>query len=323
MAAVDLPAGRISRVDVLRPASAVPAHLASRFDRRALFAELRDRTTVVLDRRAHGLFTIDPTGRTVRRVVDAGWEPGRLLDAEALAVAPNDIIGVLDSPQGFDRVQYFGADGLVVGSFYLPQRATPRLSVENTVVDAPSALAFTGQTFLVNQPDWGTAFAEFNANGSILRQVGRTRSLHAGDADVARAMNVGIPLVDPGGGFYFVFQNGTPIFRRYDRAGALIFERHIEGVELDARLLAMPTTWADRTAGTKPVVPPLVRAAAVDRDGHLWVSLAVPYTYVYDRTGEKIRTVQFHTTEIVAPTFLFFTARGELLMSPGGYRFEP
>jgi hypothetical protein len=34
-------------------------------------------------------------------------------------------------------------------------------------------------------------------------------------------------------------------------------------------------------------VPPLVRTAAIDREGGLWVAFTVPYTYVFDRDGDK------------------------------------
>ena len=100
-------------------------------------------------------------------------------------------------------------------------------------------------------------------------------------------MSIGIPLGTRDGGFLFVFQTGAPMFRKYSRDGRIEFERHIQGPELDARVLALPTVWPPRAAGSKPVVPPMVRAAALDRDGRLWISLTVPYTYVYNEAGEK------------------------------------
>jgi hypothetical protein len=130
-----------------------------------------------------------------------------------------------------------------------------------------------------------------------------------------------VPLVDPTGGVYFVFQTGVPLFRKYDAAGRLLFERHIEGPELDPFVLALPTTWA-REAGRLPVVPPLVRAAAVDREGRLWVSLRPPYTYVYNGTGDRIRTIQFAGAGIVAPSHLFFGRGRRVLVTPGGYAFN-
>ena len=38
-----------------------------------------------------------------------------------------------------------------------------------------------------------------------------------------------------------------------------------------------------------PLVAPVVRTAALDPVGRLWVSFVVPYTYVFDGLGEKVR----------------------------------
>ena len=68
---------------------------------------------------------------------------------------------------------------------------------------------------------------------------------------------------------------------------------------------------------------PVIRAAAVDPAGQLWISLGVPYTYVYDAQGDKTRTVQFEAAGILSPTSLFFSGRGRLLVTPGCYEFDP
>ena len=55
----------------------------------------------------------------------------------------------------------------------------------------------------------------------------------------------------------------------------------------------------------------------------LWISLAVPYTYVYDGTGDKTRSIQFTAAGVLMPTSLFFTPTGRLLVTPGCYEFDP
>jgi len=55
----------------------------------------------------------------------------------------------------------------------------------------------------------------------------------------------------------------------------------------------------------------------------LWISFTLPFTYVYDLDGEKVRTVQFRGAGVVAPTSLFFTRDGRLLVTPGCYVFRP
>jgi hypothetical protein len=86
----------------------------------------------------------------------------------------------------------------------------------------------------------------------------------------------------------------------------------------------MPTTWVTKPAAASdelPLVPAVVRTAAVDPAGNLWVSLAAPVTYVFDAAGEKRRTLQFRAAGIVAPMHLFFTTDGRVLVSPGCYAF--
>ena len=100
-------------------------------------------------------------------------------------------------------------------------------------------------------------------------------------------------------------------------AGQLVFERRIQGREIDALVAGLPTTWPARqtSEGELPLVTPTIRTAAVDRDGHLWIAFVVPYTYVYDRDGDKVRTVQFRAAGIVTPNS--GTAGG----AKGGLRF--
>jgi hypothetical protein len=70
-------------------------------------------------------------------------------------------------------------------------------------------------------------------------------------------------------------------------------------------------------------VAPLVRAAAVDPDGDLWVSFTSQVTYVFDSDGDKIRAVQFRAAGALSPSSLFFGKRGRLLVTPGLYEFTP
>ena len=103
-----------------------------------------------------------------------------------------------------------------------------------------------------------------------------------------------------------------------------MFERHIEGREIDDVVAGLPTTWPRRktSEGELPLVTPTVRAAAVDAAGHLWVSFVAPYTYVYDRDGDKMRAVQFRAAGIISPNGLFFGHNGRLLATPGLYEFD-
>jgi hypothetical protein len=138
-------------------------------------------------------------------------------------------------------------------------------------------------------------------------------------------MNAGLPLVDPTGGYFYVFIAGKPTFRKYDASGTLVFERHIEGTEIDPILDSQPTRWPKRRVQDRevPLVTPVVRAAEVDPRGNLWISMIVPFTYVYDAAGDKTRTVQFSGAGIISPSSLSFSREGRLLVTPGCYEFDP
>jgi hypothetical protein len=49
----------------------------------------------------------------------------------------------------------------------------------------------------------------------------------------------------------------------------------------------------------------------------------IPFSYVYDATGEKVRTVQFRAAGVVTPSSLWFDQDGHVLITPGCYEFVP
>jgi len=193
------------------------------------------------------------------------------------------------------------------------------------VLNGVGSIQFTGETVLLNQPETGVLVSELSLYGEPRRSFGTLRATgQEADQNVHLALNSGLPLIDPAGGFYFVFVSGVPMFRKYDAKGTLLFERHIEGPEVDEYLQSMPSRWPTRRnddGDVLPLVPPAVRAAGVDRQGRLWISLMQPYTYVYDASGEKIRTVQFRGAAILSPSSLFFAKDGRVLVTPGCYEF--
>ena len=285
------------------------------------FVQTRSGAYLVLDRRAHTVYGVDAAKTRMHKVLQVGAEQGRVLEPGVLALSTDDIFAVADAPGGNERIQYFTDVGQYLGGFFLQSRVAPRIVMGPLVLNGVGSMAFTGRTFLVNRPDSGALISEFDTSGAVIRQFGTLRPTgFEGDRDVHLALNIGLPLADPDGGFVFVFQTGAPALRKYDAIGALLFERHIEGVELDAAIQSLPTVWPHRE-GTLPVVPPLVRTATVDASGQVWVSLVQPFTYVYDRTGEKVRVVQFLGADTLAPSSFFFTANGTLLVTPGCYEF--
>jgi hypothetical protein len=258
-------------------------------------------------------------------VVEIGGEGGRLLEPTAFDVAPEGTFVVADAPNGRERLQVFDVAGTLITGFTLPGRADTRLSINGLALGGVSTVAFLGRSVVLNQPETGSLITEYALAGTPLRSIGSLRPTgHEGDRQLHLAMNTGIPLPIPSGGYFFVFYSGEPVLQRYDARGTLMYQRVMQGREMDQIQAQLPKRWPRRTVGSNelPLVVPTVRTAAVDRRGNLWVTFVAPFTYVYDATGEKIRTVQFHGAGALSPTSLFFSARGRLLVTPGCYEFE-
>ena len=310
--------------ETLRSVAALPAHVAGTFDDIAACHLSPEGEYLVFDRRAHAVFAV-ARAAAPRKVVEIGVEAGRLLRPLAFDSAADGTFVVADAPTGVERIQIFFYLGGTVGGYTLPGRTVPRVALGDFVLSGIGSLDYTGKTILVSQPHSGGLISEYAIDGRSLRTFGALRPTgHEGDPALHLALNAGIPLAIPGGGFYFVFLGGLPMFRKYSASGELIFERHIEGTELDAHIQSLPSQWPRRQTadGELPVVPPTVRTAALDPEGHLWVSLVTPQTYVYDAGGDKRRVVQFNAAGTMAPSNFHFTRDGRLLVAPGCYTFN-
>jgi hypothetical protein len=312
-------------LEVLQSTGAIPVHLAGRFREPAGFQQSASGQYFVFDRRLHAVFGIDEAQTGSWDIVQIGAESGRVIDPVAFSVAADGTFVVADAPGGRERIQIFTPAGFRIGGFFLSGRLRPRVSIDAFVLNGISTLQYTGHSILVSQPDLGGLITEYQLREGANRTFGNLRRTdHEDDLELHLALNSGLPLVDPNGGFYFVFQAGVPRFQKYDAEGRLIFERHVEGVEIDAFLRALPTTWPRRRTedGELPLVRPTVRTAAVDAAGNLWIALAVPFTYVYGPDGDKIRTIQFRGAGTLAPSSLSFGPSGRLLVTPGLYVFD-
>ena len=310
--------------DVLRSTGGVPASVAGQFREPAGFQQSASGQYFVFDRRAHAVYGLDAQQSSAWEIVRIGGESGKIIDPTAFAVEPGGTFVVADAPNNRERIQIFNSSGARIGGFLLPGRLKTRVVIDNAVLNGIGSLQYTGSSILMSQPETGALITEYELGGGVHRTIGRLRRTgHEEDPELHLALNSGIPLVDPAGGFFFVFQTGEPMFRKYDAAGQLVFERRIQGREIDALVAGLPTKWPTRqtSEGDLPLVTPTIRTATVDPVGHLWIAFVVPYTYVYDRDGDKVRTVQFRAAGLVTPNSLFFGRNGRVLVTPGLFEF--
>lgn len=317
---------RVEAADVveLRASAALPAHIAGAFEEPIGYQELADGRQIVFDRRGHAVYVIDAGRTAATKIVQVGGEEGRVLAPVAFDVAPDGTFVVADAPNRRERIQHFDVTGKRLGGFTLPGRAEPRVAVGSLVLNGIGSLQFTGTSILINQPETGAVITEYALNGYPVRSIGRLRPTgHEDDRALNLALNTGLPLVAPDGGFFFVFQTGEPVFRKYDRRGNLEFERLVQGRDLDDFVRALPQSWPSRRAGSQelPLVPPTIRSASLDRTGALWLSFAVPVTYRYDRDGDRVGAYRFRAAGPLQPASLHFADRGRLLVTPGLHEF--
>jgi hypothetical protein len=310
------------RVETLKAVNALAPHVVGLFRDPIGFKQTANGEYYVFDRRGHTVYAVDAKGTAATKLVQIGAEEGRLIEPTAFDVQFNGTFAVADAPNGRERVQIFDAGGIRTGGFFLPGRGASRVVLGTLALSGVATLNFNGKLILMSHPETGWLLTEYTLTGVPMRSIGRLRKTgHEGDRDLHLALNSGIPIADRNGGFYFVFSAGQPMFRKYDSRGELQFERVIQGREIDPVVAAIPDRWPRRAAGELPLVAPVVRTAAVDESGRLWVSFVQPITYVYDVNGEKIRTVQFRGAGIIAPSSLSFTGDGRLLATPGCYEF--
>ena len=323
------PAGaiRLTAVEALRSVAALPPHLTGKFGEPAAFQQDAEGNYYVVDRRGHTVSRIDHAMTAVTPLVAIGHELGRILLPFGFDLGEGEF-AIADAPTGAERVQVFTTSGSRVAAFTLGQRAEPRIQLGGLVLNGAGSMRFTrARTILLSQPESGALVTEYDIRGRALGSFGALRSTaHDADPQLRMALNASVLVPAADGGLYVIFQAGEPRFRRYGPDHRLLYERVVQGPELDGLLQSQPTVWPrrkGRAGGEIPVVTPIVRTAALDRAGRLWISLTLPYTYVYDASGEKLRTVQLHGAGILSPTSLSFSPDGRLLVTPGCYVFAP
>ena len=292
-----LNAGAPTRAEVVASTDALPAHIATAFHDPVAFTQSASGSYFVFDRRAQAVYAIDKARTEATKLVQIGAERGRIIRPTAFAAEPGGSFVVADEPGGgAQRIQRFADRGYLLNGFTLAGPAASRVSVGGYAGSGIGSLQFTGDSILLSRPQTGSLVEEYSWDGRMRRAFGALRATgQEPDEAVHLALNAGLPLVDPTGGFYFVFQSGVPVFRKYDAAGQMIFERHIEGRELDETLRGQPAVWPKRRSpegAELPAVPLVIQAAAVDPRGNLWVVLIDAVVYIYSPDGDKVRTVQ-------------------------------
>ena len=262
----------------------------------------------VFDRRAHAVFSVDADAQRRRaKIVQIGAGSGPDHPADRVRSRRRTARSSSPTrPNSRERMQHLPPTG-AARRLPLPGRAAPRMTIGELRAERRRSLQYTGRSLLMSQPGAGALFTEYGLTGSPVRSIRRrcARPATSSDRDLHLALNSGHAARQPGRRLLSsCFRRASRCSGRYDAQGRLVFERHIEGPELDGLLAALPTR--GHGAGGRgeradlPLVMPTVRTAASMRAAICGSSLTVPYTYVYDSDGDKRRTVQFSAPGLVA-----------------------
>lgn len=313
------------RTQRLQAIDSLPAHIVGRLREPLACARTERGPYYLFDRRGHAVHTFNPADQTFRTLVDIGGEDGKVLEPSGFSLAPDGSFAVSDAPGGRARVQIIGPAGLRRHTFARPRAVVTRLRIGPLALGGAGSLHFTGDRVVVSEPESGWLITELELDGTPVRSLGRLRPTgQEHDPELHLALNAGVACPDGTGGWWFVFLAGTPALRRYEATGRLVFERVLQGPELDAVVAAQPQRWPRRMVEGRevPLVLPTVRAAAAAPDGALWVSFVVPVTYVIAPDGEKVCTVTFDAGGEVAPTSLSFPSRDTVMVTPACALFQ-
>src|SRR6185437_14699573 len=91
--------------DVLRSVDAIPASVAGRFRDPFGFERSASGQYFVFDRRSQIVWGVDAPGEAAWEIVHIGFEPGRIINPFAFAVAPDGTFAVGDAPNNQERIQ--------------------------------------------------------------------------------------------------------------------------------------------------------------------------------------------------------------------------
>ena len=309
---------------MLRSIGGLPAHIAGAFlATRSASSRPTAALYFVFDRRGHAVYTIADDG-PAQKIIEVGAEPGACSIPTRVRHRPvrRQLRRRRRADPAASASRCSPPSGGRLGGFTLPGRELPRLTLDNMVLNGIGSLQYTGATILINQPERGCA--RDGADARRARRPARsascarpaTRAIANCTSRSTSACRSSIPPAAS-------TSSSWPACRcsaSTTRAGSSCSSGTSKAPRSTSTCSACRPRWPTRRTDdgdVLPLVPPAVRTAGVDYQGNLWISLTAPFTYVYDRSGDKIRTVQFKGADVLAPNSLFFTKDDRVLVTPG------
>ena len=241
-----------------------------------------------------------------------GSGPGQLLHPGYIDVARDGTIYVNDG--GNERIVKFTSAGAYLGEFQVA-------SYEGMAVGAENEL-------FLGQPQEDNLVTVYSSSGKKLRSFGQLKKFSEiygaafadNDALYKTALNQVRLSTDKDGNLYVSFML-IPLIQKYSPQGKLLFERKLEGPEIDQLMEKIQkrkyiTGNRDGAEGRIIALDPVIEPAT----GNILVPLVDGSIYVADRDGNKLALLHPQWPEQATRTFYPYVAglgaKGELLVTP-------
>lgn len=241
-----------------------------------------------------------------------GSGPGRLLHPGYIDVARDGTIYVNDG--GNERIVKFTSAGDYLGEFQVTTYEGLAVGTENEI--------------FLGQPQDDRLVTVYSSSGKKLRSFGQLKKFSEiygaafadNDALYKTALNQVRLSTDKDGNLYVSFML-IPLIQKYSPQGKLLFERKLEGPEIDRLMENIQkrkyiTGNRDGAEGRIIALDPVIEPAT----GNILVPLVDGSIYVADRDGNKLALLHPQWPEQATRTFYPYVAglgaKGELLVTP-------
>lgn len=257
----------------------------------------------VSERRRHSVIVLNDRFEVQKEIGGIGSAPDRLFRPGAIDVSDDGIIYVQDG--GNERIQSFSIDGTHLAAFDTGQYM--------------GFAAGTGGEIYLGQPENGALVSVYSREGKLLRSFGQLKlysDLHGEpfkdqNEEFSNGINRVRLSVDKDGNILVSFML-VPLIQKYTRNGQLLFERRLEGPEIETLTRAPGGHLSMSMDGFTQEI--IALEAVPLPHGEIEVVLTDRSVYVADQNGQRLRVLHPHVEANFTPEMTGVTPTGELMV---------